>query len=68
MPTVRETILDALHARLLTLPATSLRSEVLPERVPPDGLLILRESEQRESCGGDGHAPWSAQQRYYAAS
>jgi hypothetical protein len=35
MPTPRETILAALHARLSALPATALRGEVLPERVPP---------------------------------
>lgn len=40
MPTSRETILTALHARLLTLPATVLRGEVLPERVPAEGLLV----------------------------
>ena len=45
MPTTRETILSALHARLLTLPATALRGEVLPERVPANGLLILRDGE-----------------------
>ena len=43
MPTPRETILAALHARLSTLPAFALRGEVLPERVPADGLLILRD-------------------------
>ncbi len=45
MPTTRETILTALHARLLALAATALRGEVLPERVPVDGLLILRDGE-----------------------
>ena len=45
MPTLRETILAALHARLLTLPATALRGEALPERVPASGLLILRDGE-----------------------
>ena len=40
MPTPRETILAALHARLSALPATALRGEVLPERVPAEGLLI----------------------------
>lgn len=49
MPTLRETILAALHTRLLALPATALRGEVLPERVPPDCLLILRDSEPDES-------------------
>ncbi len=48
MPTPRETILTALHARLLTLPATVLRGEVLPERVSAEGLLILRDGEPGE--------------------
>lgn len=48
MPTPRETILAALHARLSTLPATALRGEVLPERVPAEGLLILRDGEPGE--------------------
>ena len=48
MPTPRETILAALLVRLLALPATALRGEVLPERVPPDGLLILRDGEPGE--------------------
>lgn len=48
MSTARETILAALHARLSTLPATVLRGEVLPERVPSDGLLILRDGEPGE--------------------
>ena len=45
MPTPRETILTAPHARLSALPATALRGEVLPERVPADGLLILHDGE-----------------------
>ena len=48
MPTPRESILTALHARLSALPATTLRGEVLPERIPPDGLLILRDGEPGE--------------------
>jgi len=46
--TPRETILTALHARLSILPATALRGDVLPERVPTDGLLILRDGEPGE--------------------
>jgi hypothetical protein len=45
MPTTFETIITALHARLSVLPATALRGEVLPERVPAAGLLILRDGE-----------------------
>jgi hypothetical protein len=48
MPSLRETILTALHARLSALPATALRGEVLPERVPATGLLILRDGEPGE--------------------
>jgi hypothetical protein len=48
MPTSRETILAALHTLLQTLPATALRGEVLPERVPAAGLLILRDNEPGE--------------------
>ena len=49
MPTLRETILAALHARLSALPATALRGELLPERVPAaEGLLILRDGEPGE--------------------
>ncbi|MDP7151163.1 MAG: acyl-CoA transferase [Paracoccaceae bacterium] len=45
MPSLRETLLSTLHTALSTLPATVLRGEVLPERVPPAGLLILRDGD-----------------------
>ena len=48
MPTTRETILAALHLRLQTLSATTLRDEVLPERIPPAGLIILRDGQPGE--------------------
>ena len=48
MPTHRETILTALFARLSALPSTALRGGVLPERVPAEGLLILRDGEPGE--------------------
>jgi len=48
MPTTRETILSALHALLQTQAAPVLRGEVLPERVPATGLLILRDGEPGE--------------------
>lgn len=48
MLTPRETILTVLHARLSALPANALRGEVLPERVPVGGLLILRDGEPAE--------------------
>jgi hypothetical protein len=48
MPSTRETVLSALHALLGTLPATALRGEVLPERVPPAGLVILRDGDPGE--------------------
>ena len=45
MPSIRETILSALHARLQTLAAPVLRGEVLPERIPATGLIILRDGK-----------------------
>lgn len=48
MTTKRETILSELYARLLALPATALRGEVLPERIPAAGLLILRDGDPGE--------------------
>jgi len=46
MPTPRETILQVLLAALETMPAaTVLREEVLPERIPPAGLIILRDGD-----------------------
>jgi hypothetical protein len=48
MPSPRETILAALHARLSALSATAVRGEMLPERVPTAGLLILRDGEPGE--------------------
>ena len=48
MPTTRETIFAALHARLQTLAAIVLRDEVLPERIPPAGLIILRDGQPGE--------------------
>ena len=48
MPTTRETILAALHARLRPLAALVLRDEVLPERIPAAGLIILRDGQPGE--------------------
>lgn len=48
MPTPRETILAAVHARLSALPAMALRRDILTERIPSDGVLILREGEPGE--------------------
>ena len=48
MPTTRETILTALHARLQPLAALTLRDEVLPERIPAAGLIILRDGQPGE--------------------
>lgn len=41
----RERILQALHALLQTQPAPVLRGEILPERVPGAGILILRDGD-----------------------
>ena len=48
MPTTRDAILAALHARLLPLAALTLRDEVLPERIPAAGLIILRDGQPGE--------------------
>ena len=48
MPTTRETILAALHTRLQHLAALILRDEVLPERIPAAGLIILRDGQPGE--------------------
>jgi len=45
MPTSRENVLAALRARLLPLAALTLRDEVLPERIPVAGLIILRDGQ-----------------------
>ena len=48
MPTTRETVLAALQSRLQSLAALTLRDEVLPERIPPAGLIILRDGQPGE--------------------
>lgn len=48
MPSIRETVLAALNARLQPLAALVLRDEVLPERIPPAGLIILRDGQPGE--------------------
>ena len=48
MSTIRETILAALHARLQPLAALTLRDDVLPERIPTAGLIILRDGQPGE--------------------
>lgn len=48
MPTTRENVLAALHARLQPLAALTLRDEVLPERIPAAGLIILRDGQPGE--------------------
>ena len=45
MPSKRETILTALLGRLQNLAAPVLRGDVLPERIPPTGLIILRDGK-----------------------
>lgn len=45
MPTTRETVLATLCARLQPLAALTLRDEVMPERIPAAGLIILRDGQ-----------------------
>jgi len=49
VPSPRETILTALADLLRTVPHVPvLRGEVLPERIPPSGLMILRDGNPGE--------------------
>ena len=48
MTTKREQVLEALFLGLQSLDATALRGEVLPERVPADGLITLRDGDPGE--------------------
>jgi hypothetical protein len=48
MASIRETVLAALHARLQTLAVPVLRGDVLPERIPANGLIILRDGKPGE--------------------
>jgi len=49
MPSPRETILTALAELLLTVPHVPvLRGEVMPERIPPSGLVIMRDGNPGE--------------------
>lgn len=48
MTTPRETVLTALQALLQSLAALVLRDEVLPERIPAAGLVILRDGQPGE--------------------
>src|SRR6056297_934303 len=49
MPTTSERVLGALADLLRTIPQVPvLRGEVLPERVPPTGLIILRDGDPGE--------------------
>ena len=45
MASKRELILATLHTRLQTLAAPVLRGDVLPERIPATGLIILRDGK-----------------------
>jgi hypothetical protein len=48
-PSTREAALLALHQRLHLMPgATVLRNEVLPAKIPVDGLVILRDGDPGE--------------------
>ena len=45
MTSKRELVLAALHTRLQTLAVPVLRGDVLPERIPATGLIILRDGK-----------------------
>jgi hypothetical protein len=48
MPTTREAVLQALHAILQTQSTSVFRGQVLPDRVPEAGILILRDGDSGE--------------------
>jgi len=48
MASVRESILQRLLAELQVVQGAAVRGEVLPERIPPGGLLILRDGDPGE--------------------
>ena len=48
MPTTREAVLAALLVRLQPLSPAVLRDEILPERIPAAGLIILRDGQPGE--------------------
>ncbi len=49
MPSKREIVLTALHARLQALAAPVLRGDVLPERIQASGLIILSDGKLGEA-------------------
>ncbi len=48
MPTTRETILTALFALLQPLAALTLRDQVLPQKIPSAGLIIVWDGQPGE--------------------
>jgi hypothetical protein len=49
MASKREQVLQALHARLQTVPLVKVeRNRLRPERLPPEGLVILRDGDVGE--------------------
>jgi len=48
MASKRELVLAALHSRLQTLAAPILRGDVLPERIPATGMIIMRDGSPGE--------------------
>jgi hypothetical protein len=64
MTTTREQVLGALFERLSSvLEAKVLRNETLPERVPEDGLVILRDGDPGEPEAILSPLRWSYQHR-----
>jgi hypothetical protein len=64
MSTTREQVLSALFARLdSALNAKVVRNEVLPERVPENGLVILRDGDPGEPEAILSPLRWSYQHR-----
>ena len=45
IPTTREAIIAAMYAQLQPLADLPLSDEMLPEWIPPDGLIVMRDGQ-----------------------
>ena len=66
---LREAVITALHARLQTALATRspaplvLRNETMPQRLPPGGLIVLRDGETVEETAILSPLAWAIEHR-----
>ena len=66
---LREAVITALHARLQTALATRspdplvLRNETMPQRLPPGGLIVIRDGETLEETAILSPLAWAIEHR-----